>query len=234
MGAVKYDAVIVFTRVPMAGKTKTRLMPLLSGEECCLLHKAFIRDLMTVLREACGGSDVVAGCDFDIVVYYAPDGAGWELWELMPGVCEFLPQRGENLGDRMYNAICETLGAGYGRCLLVGSDLPLLEAKTISDAFRLLDSYDIVICPTEDGGYYLIGMKEPCEEVFNIEEYGVSTVLEKTLAAAARAGKMCSIGAVTMDVDDPQDLRVLAEKLAQGASGICTETRKFLLEFCPI
>lgn len=220
---MKENMVILFTRIPIPGKTKTRLQPYLSGEECCLLQKAFLRDVYRALQGL--------RADCDIAVCYAPKGDPDELEGLLPNAHLFFPQRGQSLGERMYDAICRMLGAGYRRCLLIGSDLPLLRAQAVEDAFALLEERDLVACPTEDGGYYLIGMKEPCgREIFDLE-YGVSTVFEGLLAAAAKAGKTCAVGAPTIDIDNREDLWKLTERLSQEDPSVCRETRKILREF---
>jgi hypothetical protein len=217
---LKDNVVILFTRIPVPGKTKTRLMPFLTGEECCLLQRAFLCDVFDVLR------GVDAECD--IVVAYEPEGDVPELIELLPGAKEYFPQHGGDLGERMLNAIDRMLTSGYGRCLLIGSDMPLLKPDFITGAFRSLDSHDIVLNPTEDGGYYLVGMKEPCEELFRLEKYGVSSVFEKTMAAAETSGKTVAVGAPTMDIDTPEDFIRLKERLEQEKQETCPETRKAL------
>jgi len=130
----------------------------------------------------------------------------------------------------MHNAICRVLESGYERCLLVGSDLPLLRAKAVEDAFRFLDGEDIVLCPTEDGGYYLVGMKEPCENIFG-QEYGGSSVFAGTLALVAESGKSCAVGETTMDIDYPEDLFRLAQRLETESPEICPKTREVLKSF---
>jgi len=217
------NALILFTRIPVAGKTKTRLQPFLTGEECCLLQKAFLQDLGKALQE----SEICC----DIMVCYAPEGDLNELKGLLPGISIFFPQRGGDLGEKMHNAISDVLAKGYGRCLLLGSDIPLMKSSDINEAVSHLDCSDVVVCPTEDGGYYMIGMKEPNEELFRLNEYGVSTVLEKTLSAAEKAGKSCTIGAKALDVDEPNDLLRLKEMLEQEAPETCPETRKILQDF---
>ena len=213
------NAIIFFTRIPVPGKTKTRLSPLLTMDECCLLQKAFIRDVYQVLKE------VKTNCD--ILVCFSQEGGLADLSQLLPGVHSFFPQQGENIGEKMHNAISQTLNKGYSRCLLIGSDLPLLRAAALDEAFSLLETNDVVLCPTEDGGYYLIGMKEPCADVFQIE-YGISTVFEKTLVAAVKAGKSCVAGQGTMDIDTPDDLFNLREKLALENEFVCLHTRNIL------
>ena len=194
----------------------------MTGDECARLQRAFLRDVCGTLHE------VETGCD--IIVCYVPEGDARELEVLLPGAYAFFPQHGASLGDKMHNAISQVLAMGYCRCLLIGSDLPLLKAEIIDDAFHALENSDIILCPTEDGGYYLIGMKEPCEDLFCLEEYGISTVFEKTMTAAASAGKTCVAGAATMDVDMPQDLFRLRERLAREGPDTCRETRKALAE----
>jgi len=215
-------AVVLFTRIPIPGKTKTRLQPFLTGEECCLLQKAFLLDIFNVLKE------VKPGCD--IIVCYSQEGPLDELSELLSAANFFFPQREGTLGEKMHEIICTALSIGYARCLLIGSDLPLLKAHDVGGAYKLLDESDVVLCPTEDGGYYLVGMKEPCEELFHLEEYGVSTVFERTVAAAEKAGKTCAEGVVTMDIDVPDDLFRLAERLKHEPDDVCPETRRVLGE----
>jgi len=198
------------------GKTKTRLQPFLDGEACCLLHQAFLLDIYDVLKKI--------KTDCDILVYYTPEGHLSALQALLPDVNHFFPQQGQDLGEKMFTAIAEVLHKGYESCLLLGSDVPLLQVDAIDDAFQLLETSDIVICPTEDGGYYLIGMKEPCKEVFSLEMYSVETVFEKTQQSAFDIGKTCAVGLPTRDVDEPHDLLWLKESLAlvQNDSNLAT------------
>ena len=216
------NVIILFTRIPAPGKTKTRLQTLLTGEECCFLHKAFLCDIYNVLLKS------KSKCD--ITVFYEPDGDVRKLKELLPNAHKYLPQHGKSLGDKMHNAISSILSDGYNKCLLIGSDIPLLKESNISEAISLLDESDIVICPTEDGGYFLIGMKKPCEEAFLLDEYGVSTVFEKTKAAVIHSKKTLAVGAATLDIDEPCDLYSLANKLKSEDADTCPETRKALQE----
>ena len=212
-------AVILFTKIPIPGKTKTRLQPLLSADECCLLQSAFIRDVYRALQQT------QTCCD--VVVYHTIEGVLEDLQALIPEASAFFPQQGQDLGEKMHNAICHTLNAGYSRCVLIGSDLPLLRADAIDEALRLLQNHDMVLCPTEDGGYYLIGMNEPCEGVFRLK-YSVSTVFEGTLSLAEQYGKTCAVGQTTMDIDEPSDLFRLIERLNQEDQDQCPATRALL------
>ena len=216
------NAIVLFTRIPIPGKTKTRMQPFLTGEECCTLHNAFLRDVFSVLKK------VNLPCD--IFVCYNPEGNLSELEALLPDASAFFPQHGQTLGEKMHNAVCQVMDKGYGRCILIGSDLPLLRTNAVEDAFIFLESKDIVLCPTEDGGYYLIGMKKPCKDIFHMK-YGGSNVFDKTLTIAAQSGMTYAVGQTTKDIDYPQDLFELAERLTGEAPDVCPETREVLKRF---
>ncbi len=192
---------ICLTRIPEPGRTKTRLMPFLTGEECAMLHTAFLRDLAETSREVAA----------DLFVAHTP-GDGWEmLREIFPTACGFFPQEGEDLGERMHNAMSKVLSAGYDACILTGADLPGMSAAHIESGFHALAEADVALGPTMDGGYYLVGLKQPCRALFEKQIYGVSTVFEATLAAAERAGCRVAQAIPCGDVDTPEELRALWE-----------------------
>ena len=190
---------ICMTRIPEAGRTKTRLMPLLSGAECAALHTAFLCDL-AVLSET---------VDADFFVTYTP-GEGWEqLEEIFPTAKALFPQEGEDLGARMHNAILRVLAMGYDACILTGSDLPDLTAAHLESGFAALGPADVTLGPTADGGYYLVGLKAPCPVIFEKQTYGISTVFDATCAAAEKAGCTVAKALPCDDVDTPDELRAL-------------------------
>ena len=198
------NALICFTRVPKPGVTKTRLLPILSGEQCAMLHTAFLRDLSSVYEQM----------DADLFVAYTND-PDWEmLKEIFPAARGFFPQSGADLGEKMYNALRFVLEAGYGKAVLTGADLPLMTGVHLESGFAALDGADIAIGPTSDGGYYLVGMKQPSRVIFENQSYGGSTVLENTLAAANAAGLSAALAMACDDVDTPEDLRNLMTRLS--------------------
>lgn len=195
--------IICFTRVPRPGLTKTRLMPLLSGEQCAMLHTAFLHDIAEVYK-ASGA---------DLFVSFAPDPYIQPLYDIFPFAKGFFPQQGNDIGERMHSAIAHVLSFGYSKVLLTGSDLPRLTVSHIGRGFTALDKADIAIGPTSDGGYYLIGMKQANYAPFSGQSYGCSTVYESTLAAIRKAGLTVSAAPVCDDTDTPEDLRRLAESI---------------------
>lgn len=194
-------AVICFTRVPSPGITKTRLLPVLSGEQCAELHWAFLKDLAEVYREM--EADLFVACTED------PE---WEqLKTVLPMAAGFFFQAGDGLGERMNRAIREVLDRGYDAVVLTGTDLPLLKKEHLESGFAALRDADIAIGPTSDGGYYLIGMKKAYDAVFAGQEYGGANVFENTVRAARAGGLTVGFADCCDDVDTPEDLMRLAE-----------------------
>ena len=190
-------AVIILTRVPRPGQTKTRMMPHLTGEQCARLHTCFLKDIAGQCRD----------CEADIFVSYTP-GEGREELEQVLGPAEgWFPQEGDSLGERMYRAIAQALGRGCGSCLLIGTDVPELKRESLEKAFEVLEEKDAVFGRTVDGGYYLVGMKRPLREAFSLDSYGHANVLEETLEEMRRAGLAVGFTDTLEDMDTPADLR---------------------------
>ena len=196
------DAIICFTRVPKPGQTKTRLMPYLTGEECARLHWAFLQDL----------GKIYASVDADLLVAYTPD-PNWEMLKAVFPDAQFFPQEGKDLGEKMNHALNLALSMGYEKCILTGSDLPLMTKAHLLSGFEALEQADVTLGPTSDGGYYLVGVKEESPFLFEKQTYGYGNVFENTLAAAKAAGKTCCPALPCDDVDTPDDLKDLMNKL---------------------
>lgn len=191
-------AVICFTRVPRPGRTKTRLMPYLSGEQCVALHWAFLRDLSAIYERL----------DADLFVAHTPD-PGWEDLKDVFSTENFFPQEGGGLGEKMDHALSRVLSLGYDRVILTGADLPLMTADHLRSGFSALEKADITLGPTSDGGYYLVGAKEPSPFLFEKQTYDCGNVYDNTTAAAHAAGRTIAPALPCDDVDTPEDLRRL-------------------------
>ena len=194
------NAVICFTRVPRPGKTKTRLMPRLTGDQCAALHWAFLRDLSEIYQEL----------DADLFVAHTPD-PDWEHLKAVFPAARFFPQVGDGLGAKMDNALNAVLTLGYEKVVLTGSDLPLMTAAHLRSGFDALENADIALGPTADGGYYLVGVKSHSPFLFENQTYGCGSVFDNTAAAARAAGKTVAPASPCDDVDTPEDLRKLRD-----------------------
>lgn len=188
-------ALIVFTREPAAGKTKTRMMPYYRSGQCADLQLSFIRDIYRELRTV----------DADIIVSYT-GGEPLKLRSVFGDKKDYIEQRGEDLGHRMYYALEDTFALGYEKAVLIGTDIPELRAKSINAAFDKLENSDVVLGPTADGGYYLIGMKELHREAFDVRHYGESSVLKDTVTSIDKADYGIAFADTYHDMDNREDL----------------------------
>ena len=196
---MKKNAYIIFSRVPVSGKTKTRLMPYLTGDECANIHKMFLLDLFLMsenLKE-----------NVDIFLSYSNDGNPSELLNLCPNFISSFPQEGQSLGEKMNNSINLLLSKGYEKVILTGSDIPNIDSTIILNGFKILNSNDIVLAPTLDGGYYLIGCSNPIDDVLTSPmKWGHDTVFENTMNTITFFNKTCGLTTELNDIDTIDDL----------------------------
>ena len=211
-------ALILFTRLPITGMTKTRLMPFLTGEECARLHTCFVKDIYEKSKQV----------EADVFVFYTPRDEKRLLQAVLDEEAVCLPQYGDDLGKRMKNAIGITLRMGYKKVVLIGTDIPQIHPETLRNAFDNLEEKDIVIHPTFDGGYYLIGMKKEYDSIWKIERYGTNTVIYDTLQHMRNERLSTAVGQMYYDVDDREDLLHLYDDIEKGAICNCPVTIDYL------
>lgn len=213
-------AVIVFTRVPVPGRTKTRMMPYFSPVECARLHENFLKDIAQECEKV----------NADIFVCYTPQRGKAYLKTIFKGVADYIPQMGAGLGERMYQAIGYVLGKGYDSCVLIGTDIPELKASDLEYALRLLDVNDVVFGPTVDEGYYLVGMKRPIREAFEKKTYGTGNVLEQTVVPLKEMGLTVGYVRRLQDMDDREDITCYRSRMRVQKSLQKTYTGRYLLK----
>ena len=209
-------AIIFFTRIPELGKIKTRLEPFLTKELCVELQTAFIKDIYNNIKTM----------GIDIIISYSSIGDLDTLRNIVDKDVRFIKQEGKDIGEKMHNAIAISLKQ-YKKVVLIGSDLPLLNKEDIELAFDILEEKDLVISPTYDGGYYLIGMKEENPDIFNIE-YSTSSVFKETLDRIQNIGLTYGKGNIQLDIDDARDFISLHKVLKENESLSCENTRNIV------
>lgn len=204
-------AVILFTKVPQPGRVKTRMMPYLSGEECAELMTCFLKDIRNRL----------ALIRADIIVCYDAGGGSRTQGERGQAGCagpgplrsifgkkaSYIPQRGEDLGRRMAYAFRDAFDLGYTSCILMGSDIPEVRTADIQDAFGKLEQRDVVVGPSADGGYWLIGMHKLHYCLFEDREYSHGSVFDELVSTADREGLTYDLTVMRQDIDTPEDIR---------------------------
>ena len=199
-------AVAVKAKAPRAGHVKTRLCPPLSAAEAAALARAFLLDAIALVRGLDGVRPALA---------FAPAEARALFAELAPGFA-LLAQRPGDLGARMRGALEDLLARGAPGAILVGSDVPTLPRGVLAHAVSRLRDADLVLGPSEDGGYYLIGVRAPRPALFEAIAWSTDTVCAETVARARSLGLDVVLLPTWFDVDTPADLDRLEAALDTG------------------
>lgn len=199
-------ALILMTRVPVPGRTKTRLMKILSGEECAELHKSFLMDLFNVFE--------LIRNDIDIYLTYTPEASFSLMKNYIPSYIKCFPQQGKDLGEKMLNSFRYLHKKGYTKVALIGADIPQIQPSDIRESFEILENCDIVLGPTIDGGYYLIGMDNVYKDLFEDKlKWGNKSVLEGTIDIANGLNLEIGFTNKLRDIDTKEDLLVFMKEI---------------------
>lgn len=199
--------IILLTRAPVPGQTKTRLQSHLTGEECACLHQAFLKDMVATVKSS-GASLVVA---------YTPLSGKGMIQTIIGDSVELLPQEGIDLGEKMLHCLKWGLERGYSKVCLMGTDIPTLRPSYLQEAKELLDSSDVVLGPTLDGGYCFIGMNQCIPQVFTGMEWGHKSVLDSTMAVLRENNCQWTLLPALRDIDVWEDLLNLYCELKEQA-----------------
>ena len=183
----------VMTKAPQAGRVKTRLVPPLTPEEAAELNKCFLRDTAVAISNVCIRR---AACG---IAVYTPVGAESAYKDILSPDFSLLPQRGEKFGERLYFAVEDLFKCGFGSVCLIDSDSPTVAAESFEQAVELLSAIEdrVVLGPSDDGGYYLIGVKKPHRHLFEQIDWSTERVLNQTMQRATEIGlevKLLPIG----------------------------------------
>ena len=179
---------IIFARAPEYGKVKKRLATKLGKSKALDIHQRLLGHTLEVVKSS--------GSLYKVYLSEEPKSKQAFSYKL---------QSGENLGDRMHNALQFELEQ-YAKVCLIGSDCLALTSDDIAEAFKQLDTADVVIGPAVDGGYYLIGMKKPYPQLFSAISWGTSSVLANTLKRCASNSLQVHQLSLLNDIDRPEDV----------------------------
>lgn len=210
---------IIFAKEPVKGKVKTRLNDYLSKEECFNLYKAFLKDTIELTKKI--------RCK-DKILAYDSDKYPDYLKKIAPDFI-FYKQNGKDLGMRMHNALKFVIRDNSSKVVIIGSDLPTLPASSIKKAFDLLNRADLVLGPSLDGGYYLIGLKSPCIGLFKGITWSSAMVFQETINRTKKLKKSIAFLDKRYDIDDIESLFRLQSDLKRIKNKKTAKwTRKFL------
>jgi len=209
------EELIIFVKAPVAGKVKTRLVPPLTYEQACKLYRSWAQDTYETF---CLLNDIHLEIAYDAHVDFpTPNWLSRESRDV-----SFFRQRGKNLSERLIHAFTQAFQNGAERVIIIGSDSPGLPIKYILEAFESLRNNNIVIGPTEDGGFYLIGFKNKVvPEVFINVEWSTSNVFSMTMQNAININLSTHVLPRYFDIDRPEDLlRLGARSLRMGGGPV--------------
>ncbi len=202
------SALIIFAKAPIPGQVKTRLCPPLTPDEAATLHGSFVLDMVERSRDAIKAARL--SVHRFMACAPAPDHVFFKILAERHGL-RLLPQEGAGLGDRMHAAFVAVLGMGYARAVLVGSDLPSLPGSFLPEAFTHLQRHDLVLGPSKDGGYYLIGLTRPAPDLFQAIPWSTDQVLALTRQRAEGLGLSTVLLTAWRDVDTIDDVTALID-----------------------
>jgi uncharacterized protein len=251
----------IMTKAPQAGRVKTRLVPPLTPEQAAELNKCFLRDTAAAISSACsrrpacppkprrrrvgnegkkqfkdaGASHVEAATVARGIAVYTPVGAESDYDDILPAEFSLLPQRGEKFGERLYFAVEDLFDCGFESVCLIDSDSPTVPAENFRQAVELLSMSEdrVVLGPSDDGGYYLIGVKKPHRHLFEHIDWSTERVLIQTMQRATEMGLELKFLPTGYDVDDGISLQRLRKDLLTDttAPDVAPHTREFLASF---
>jgi rSAM/selenodomain-associated transferase 1 len=218
-------AVAIMAKWPRAGQVKTRLSPPLDAAGAAALYRGFLLDKIEQVRALEGAEPALA---------YTPAGARADFAALARGFT-LVAQQGPDLGTRLHHVLGTLLAAGHTGAIAIDSDTPTLPVGFLQQAVDLLGDpgTEVVLGPTEDGGYYLIGLKTPRSELFQAMPWSTPGVLDETLRRTAALGLRAVCLPSWFDVDTPEDLERLRISLATLGAAAPRHTAACLVEGRP-
>jgi uncharacterized protein len=230
-------ALAIMTKAPRAGAVKTRLQPPLTPEEAADLNICFLRDIADAISRATGSwsgglrtpkQDTIARG----VGVFTPEGSEKEYAGILPLNFDLIPQRGDGFGERLINAADDLLHVGFESCCLINSDSPTATADAFREAAAQLQGADarIVLGPSDDGGYYLIGMRKVYCRLFQEIDWSTERVFVQTLERAREIGLNVHVLPSCFDVDDRAALQRLCNELLGENLTAAPATKKFLAD----
>lgn len=214
-------ALVIFIRFPHSGKVKSRLARTLGPDKAAVFYRLCAQHIAWEL-------DKVPG-EVRKYLSYSDSSDEYEIRQWIGSRFELIPQAEGDLGQRLEQSFRGLLKEVYGKAIIIASDVPDLSTSIITKAVSALDIHDLVIGPCNDGGYYLVGMKKPHNELFRGISWSTDKVLEQTLTKAGEQGLSIFSLITLRDIDTENDLAEWV-KASVGISNPVMEYARTLLQ----
>ncbi|TAK34098.1 MAG: glycosyltransferase [Chloroflexota bacterium] len=199
-------ALAVMAQMPIPGRVKTRLQPHLTPQESADIYRAFLQDTLDLAASMKGYTPFLAFAPQDRESYFA---------EIAPAPFHLLAQSEGDLGHRMLTVFLRLERSGYSPMVVIGTDIPTLQPTHLQQALELLEASDVCLGPSTDGGYYLIGARNPPACLFEGMTWSTSAVFQTTIERAEAAQLSLSLLEPCTDVDRIEDLLWLRREFAR-------------------
>lgn len=198
------SVLVIFAKYPETGKVKTRLGKSIGYENSMLVYKTMLKD--TILKFS-------IRINYDMALCYTPKDKK-NYFKFMEGT--IYPQNNGNLGYRMMDCFRHFLKK-YVNVIIIGSDAPMINPKIVKNSFKLLKGKDIVLGKSDDGGYYLVGMKK-VHDIFLGINWGTENVLKATIKKIKKMDLSYKLLPELADVDTVEDLRKIRKQIKKNNS----------------
>lgn len=192
--------IAILAKEPSPGRVKTRLAEGVGAEQAAGFAEAFLVDTIQTAAQVPGA---------DVLLSFDPPGSKAWFQAHAPAGCHFQPQPQGGLGERIQSVFDWGFAQGASACVAIGMDTPQLSSAQLADALDACTNGSVVIGPSSDGGYYLIGMDRPRPALFNDVAWSTDSVLRQTLAHVEACGARAVQHSEEHDVDDLQGLEAL-------------------------
>jgi rSAM/selenodomain-associated transferase 1 len=198
---------LFFVKSPKKGRVKSRLASVVGKEAAVKFYKRFILDMLSTLKRG----------NFAFYICFYPGSSLGEFEKWLGRHYHYVPQNGSDLGERMKNSFMEAFSMDFKRVVLIGSDIPDLPLEYIEEAFKSLDGEDVVIGPSFDGGYYLIGFNDKnfSSQVFEGIPWGTESVFNDTMKTLRKEKLTVHTLPHLRDIDTIEDLKWSARPLQE-------------------
>ncbi|MEA5551292.1 TIGR04282 family arsenosugar biosynthesis glycosyltransferase [Anabaena cylindrica UHCC 0172] len=197
---------IIFTRYPESGKTKTRMIPALGDVGAANLQRQMTEYTIKQVKELQKTSAI------SVEVRFA--GGNLQLMQDWLGLDLVYNCQGEgDLGERIVRSLADAFNKSAEYVIIIGTDCPGVNSQILATAFEQLKSFDLVLGPAIDGGYYLIGLQQPIPELFSHIDWGTAQVCRQTIEIVEKLNLYFVYLPTLADVDRPEDLPVWEQTL---------------------
>lgn len=201
------QSLIIFAKLPRPGEVKTRLGNVLGMQEAAAVYERLAQQTLAL-------GDQLRSAGIRVYLFYDPKASEHEMRSWIGHPFEFAQQVGETLGGRMRAAFERTFADGSERSVIVGTDIPDLTVDAIVSAFNLLSAHDVVLGPSSDGGYYLLGMNRPVKDLFEGLTWSTPTVYQETLNRISTLNLSHAMLGELADIDTEEDYKRYLERVS--------------------